>query len=111
MSIKFNFNSNSEGDITYGRNVVVSIISLAAQEINGVAGLQGRGVRTEINGNVINVDVYINVYYGISCKEVAYRVQENIKNNVETMTDYKVDVINVNILGVSFQKTESRGSL
>ncbi len=106
MSVKFNFNSDSEGDVTYGRNVVKSIITLAAQEINGVAGLEGKELKIEINGNSINVDVYIKVNHGISCKQVAFRVQENIKNSVETMTDYKVKVINVNILGVTSIKSE-----
>ena len=106
MSVKFNFNSNSEGDVTYWRNVVKSIIELAAQEINGVAALDGKEVRVDINGNVINVDVYIKVNQGISCKQVAFKVQENIKNSVETMTDYKVKVINVNILGVTSVKQE-----
>jgi len=106
MSLKFNFNSESEGDVTYGRNVVESIIVLAAQEINGVAQLDGKQVKIEINGNVINVDVYIKVNFGISCKQVAFRVQENIKNSVETMTDYKVKVVNVNILSVADTKTE-----
>jgi len=106
MSVKFNFNSNSEGDVTYGRNVLKSIITLAAQEINGVSCLDGKEVRIDVNGNVINVDIYIKVNYGISCKQVAFKVQENIKNSVETMTDYKVKFINVNILGVAFVKPE-----
>ena len=87
-------------------HIVESIIVLAAQEINGVAQLDGKQVKIEINGNVINVDVYIKVNFGISCKQVAFRVQENIKNSVETMTDYKVKVVNVNILSVADTKTE-----
>lgn len=100
MPIKPRFNSNFTGDVTYGRNVVLSVISLATQEINGVAALQGKGVRTEIIGNTVNVDVYIDVNFGVSCSDVAFRVQENIKRSVESMTSYKTGVINVNVLGV-----------
>jgi len=92
------------GGVTYGRKVVNSIISLAAQEINGVAGLQGRGCRTEVAGGNINVDVFVDVFAGENCPDVAFRVQENIKRNIETMTAFKVDVINVNILGVSSKR-------
>lgn len=103
MAIGPRINSNNSGDVTYGHNVVMSIISLAAREIKGVAGLAGKGVRTETVSDTINVDVYIDVTFGISCADVAYRVQENIKRSVETMTAFKVGVVNVNILGVVFE--------
>lgn len=47
MPFKSRFNSDSTGDVTYGHNVVTSIVSLAAQEIKGVVGLQGKGIRTD----------------------------------------------------------------
>lgn len=102
MPIRSRFNSNFTGEVTYGHNVITSIVSLAAQEIKGVVGLQGKGIRVETIGGTINVDVFINVTVGVKCADVAFRVQENIKRSVETMTSYKVGVINVNIMGVSF---------
>lgn len=103
MAITPRINSNNSGDVTYGHNVVMSIISLAACEIKGVVGLAGKGVRTETVSDTINVDVYIDVAFGCSCSDVAYRVQENVKRGIETMTDFKVGVVNVNILGVTFE--------
>jgi uncharacterized alkaline shock family protein YloU len=79
-------------------------VSLAAQEIKGVVGLQGKGIRTETIGSTINVDVFINVSFGVKCSDVAFRVQENIKRSVETMTSFKVGVVNVNIMGVAFDE-------
>ena len=90
------------GSISYGRNVVRNIISLAAKEISGVSSLHGKGIRTEVYSKNINVDVYIVMEYGYSVPDVAYRVQENIKRGVETMTEYKIDTVNVNVLGVRF---------
>jgi len=91
------------GDTVYGRKVINSIIALAAKEISGVAGLVGKGFRTEFSGIRVDVDVYVNVCDGVNCPEVAFRVQENIKRNVESMTAFKVGAINVNILGVMFK--------
>lgn len=108
MPFKSKFNANFTGEVTYGHNVVISIVSLAAQEINGVVGLQGKGIRTESIGNTINVDVFINVSYGVKCSDVAFRVQENIKRSVETMTSYKVGVVNVNIMGVNFDEKSDK---
>jgi uncharacterized alkaline shock family protein YloU len=96
-------NANS-GDTIYGRKVINSIITLAAQEISGVSGLHGKGFRADFNGMTVDVDIYLNVYTGVSCADVAYRIQENIKRSVESMTAFKVNVINVNILGVSFKE-------
>ncbi len=104
MPFKSRFNSDSTGDVTYGHNVVTSIVGLAAQEIKGVVGLQGKGIRTETIGNTINVDVFINVSFNVKCSDVAFRVQENIKRSVETMTSFKVGVVNVNIMGVAFDE-------
>ena len=101
MPLKSRYNANFTGDVTYGRNLISSIIVLAVQEINGVASLQGKGIRTEMIGNTVSVDVFINVEFGVSCSDVAFRVQENVKRSVETMSKYKVGVVNVNILGIT----------
>lgn len=106
MPLKSRYNANFTGDVTYGRNVLTSIITLAVQEISGVAALQGKGVRTELNGMTVNVNVCINVYFGVSCSDVAFRVQENIKRSVETITAYRIGVVDVNILGLTVTETD-----
>lgn len=111
MPIKNRYNTNFTGNINYGRNLVSSIIVLAVQEINGVSSLQGKGIRTEMIGNTVNVDVFINVEFGVSCSDVAFRVQENIKRSVETMSKYKVGVVNVNILGLTMPEDKDSATL
>ena len=92
--------TKSKGRVSYGKNVVLSIVTLAVKEISGVASLAGKGVRTETVGNKINVDVFVNLNIGSSVSDVAFKVQENIKRSVESMTEYKVGTINFNVLGV-----------
>ena len=114
--------SSEEGNVSYKRNVVLSIVNLAAQEINGVASLSStavsrikrlfnknyhRGVIIEFVDNAVYVDVFINVLFGFSVRDVAFRVQENIKSSIESMTDFKVEAINVNVTGVVFTETET----
>ncbi|GHV00510.1 hypothetical protein FACS1894211_07980 [Clostridia bacterium] len=100
-------NAVKTDNLFYGRNVVRNIIALAAKEIGGVASLQGRGIRAELFGKNINVDVYLIIEFDYSMPDVAYRVQENIKRSVETMTEYKIDTVNVNVLGVRFPGAEA----
>jgi uncharacterized alkaline shock family protein YloU len=95
------------GKTSYGHNVLASIVGLAAQEIAGVCSLQGKGVRTQVSDTKVVVDIFINVLGTVKCNEIAYRVQDNIRRSVESMTEYKVDAINVNILRVTFMDNES----
>ena len=106
MPAKSRYNADFTGKVNYGHKVVVSIISLAVMEISGVAGLRGKGIRTESIGDTLNIDVYVDVMIGFSCAEVAYRVQENVKRSVESMTKLKTGTINVNVLGVSFEESK-----
>ena len=96
--------NQDSGSVTFGHNVLRTIIRLAAQEISGVESVSGRGVRCYIIGDTIDADVYIEVNSDVSCSDIAYKVQNNIKKAVETMTDYKMGVINVNIISVKFLK-------
>ena len=95
---------NIKGNLAYGKNVILSIVALAAKEISGVAGLAGKSVRIDFDGNLINIDVYLNVFYGCRVSDIAFRVQENIKRSVETMAGYKTGVVNVSVLGVKFSE-------
>ena len=47
--------------------------------------------------------------YGYSIPEVAEKIQENIRESVYNMTEVKVEMVNVHIVGVNFEpdKTES----
>ncbi|HHW89754.1 MAG TPA: Asp23/Gls24 family envelope stress response protein [Clostridiales bacterium] len=100
-----NLQQDRTGSAIYGKNVILSIITLATKEITGVVSLQGRGVKIDIDeDNNIFVDVFIKILYGHSVADVAFRVQENIKRSVETMSVYRVKNINVNVLEVGFEE-------
>ncbi len=114
-------NKPTKGRVTYNRNIVLSVINLATKEIAGVSSLVANfgsalkrwfsnnyyeGVKITYGQDTMNVDIYINVYFGYNISEIAYRVQENIKNSIASMIDMKIDRINVHVLGVDFPKEE-----
>lgn len=109
-------------NVTYKKNVVISIVSLATQEINGIASISrnsvsaiksalnknvNRGIIVDFEGNQVFIDVFVNVKFGYSVKDVAFRVQENIKSSVESMTEFKVNAVNVHVVGVTFSENDS----
>ena len=104
MPYKSRYNTDLSGKVSYGHKVIESIISLATMEICGVACLQGKKVIVEQVGDLLEIDVFIDVKIGSSCSDIAFKVQENIKRSVETMTNLKTGAINVNVLGVSFDE-------
>jgi len=118
---KNNIKKQAKGNVTYGSDIVLSVINLATKEIAGVSSIVTKfgsvlkrwfsnnyyeGVKITYNKNAMNVDVYINVCFGYNVTEVAFRVQENIKNSLSGMIDIKINKINVHVLGVEFPKDE-----
>lgn len=118
---KNSIKKQAKGNVTYGSNIVLSVINLATKEIAGVSSIVTKfgsflkrwfsnnyyeGVKISYNKDAMNIDVYINVCFGYNVTEVAYRVQENIKNSLSGMIDIKINRINVHVLGVEFAKDE-----
>jgi len=99
MARKQKMLDSEEGSVSYKRNVVLSIVNLATQEISGIASLSNEGLpllKKVLNKNYhrgvvidfgddndVYVDVFVNVLFGYSVKDVAFRVQENIKSSIE----------------------------
>ena len=119
---KTKVNHDKGGKVSYQRSVVIQIIELAAKEIAGVASFGSsaglalksvfskkfkKGIFLNFTEEGIETSVYLNALFGHSVNEVAYRVQENIKKSVESMTEYKIKRINVIIVGVKFQAEET----
>ena len=111
-----------KGKVEIDREILLSIINLATKEINGVASLtnaelplshklsktksEGVSIKFDVNG-VLNVDVYVIVYIGYSVPDIAYRIQENIKNSLNSMVGIKPGKINVHVCGVNCEDNQA----
>jgi uncharacterized alkaline shock family protein YloU len=113
------------GSIRISEDVIASIASMAALEVEGVYGLNnmisaelagkigkkspGRGIRLTIaENNEISIDCYVVVLYGHSVFDVAKNVQENVTTVVESTTGQKVKSVNVSISGISLPKESKK---
>lgn len=100
--------SDRKGKVSYNRNIINSIVTLATGEIEGVAvlneseGKKTRLCRIDFDGNNVYVEVFVRVKYGYSVSDIAAKIQENIKRGVDTMTSFAVAEVNVYVVGVSF---------
>mgnify|MGYP003571277398 CR=1 FL=1 len=116
--ISENENNKNKGKVNCNKNVLLSIINLAAKEITGVdslcvnfsSGLKklfsnnvSEGVKIAYVNDGITVDIYLNILYGYNVTDVAHRVQENVRNGISSMIDIKINSVNVHIMGVEFK--------
>ena len=110
---------NSTGTITYANEVIAIIAGVAANEVEGVAGMCSGGGITEVFGRNKNitkgvkvelgteeaaVDIYLIVEYGTPIQTCAAAVQENVRKSIESMTGLHVVRVDVHVQGVSFEK-------
>jgi len=111
-----------EGSIKIADEVVGIITGLAATEIDGVAGMSGglaggladmlgrknlsKGVKVEVTDETALVDVYVIINYGNSIPDVAWKIQDNVKQAIEGMTGLNVKAVNVHVQGVNFPEEE-----
>ena len=113
---------NPDGSVSFATGVVETIAGLAAQEVEGVASMASvstgladmftrkstrnftKGVRVDINGGTVAVDVTIVVEYGSPIPDVARSIQENVKKAIETMSGLDVRNVDVHVQAVSFER-------
>lgn len=107
------------GTITYANEVIAIISGIAANEVEGIAGMctsggfsdiigknrnVTRGVKAEVGTEEVSIDLYAIIEYGQPIQKVASEVQENVRKSIEAMTSLKVVRVDVHVQGVSFEK-------
>lgn len=117
-------NQTEKGNISISEDVVTVMVTAAASEVEGVAGLTNptstdiaeflgiknaaKGVRISSENGVLTVDIVIMVKYGWGVTVVAKKVQERAASSVESMTGMKT-LVNVHVAGIAFDKTDMKG--
>ncbi len=117
--IDTNIENTQGGKIVFAEDVVATIAYLAACEVEGVHAMIGttmeglseklgkknytKGVKVEVGSEECACDITIVVKYGYRIQEVALKVQQEIKNAIETMTGLKVVEVNINVNGIFFE--------
>lgn len=109
FNIRLNSKDNQSGKVVYNAGIVHNIVALAVTEVEGALPLQGKksGISLYLEKDGIYADVSVVVKYGYNVPELAYRIQQSIKQSVENMTRYKVVAVDVHIQDVIFDDTRA----
>ena len=103
-NIRLTSNNKQSGKVVYNAGIVQNIVELAVAEVEGTVPNQGKkgGISLFLEKEGIYVDVSVVVKYGYNVPELAYRVQQMVKQSVENMTHYKVAQVDVHIQDIVF---------
>jgi len=71
-------------------------------QTEGVSGISFPGVLPSYKNKLMDVDVYISIKYGVKIPEVAWNVQENIKNKLDSIPNNIVGRINIHVEEIKF---------
>ena len=97
------------GTVQVRNEVIGTIASLAAQEVEGVAGvwrgliplpgllLRDGGVKVDTRGEEVRLWLSLVVDYGVSLPVVAAQVQERVREMIEKMTNLTAVEVHVSI--------------
>lgn len=117
-------NEQKNGVIKVSDEVIAVLAANASLKTKGVADLAGdftntlsksilgkellsKGVKASQSDEGVIVDVFVIVEYKVNIPSVAWDIQENVKNEITSMTGLKVNAVNINIQGVQMPEEEA----
>ena len=114
---------NMGGSLQIANSVLARIAKLAALEVDGVKDVRSatpeaktilsknggftRSVSVSVQDGVAEITVGIEVVYGHKIPAICSKVQESVKNAVQSMASITVSKVNVIVVGVTSAQTEA----
>ena len=109
------------GSINISEEVIAAIAVGAVRDVEGVSGMMtnlggsvtdlvnnkrnaqkgAKGVKIDMTGTALTLDVYLTVQYGHPIPEVAENAQKAVISAVEAMTGCSVEAVNIHVGGVT----------
>ena len=108
---------NEYGTIYIAEDVMLKVVGYAALECYGIVAMSAKkatdgivewlgrenltkGVQIRNVGDMLDVDLYIIVEYGISISEVCKTIVETVRYKLESMTGVKVRKVSISVEGI-----------
>jgi uncharacterized alkaline shock family protein YloU len=114
----------NDGQVKISDEVISIIASIAASEIEGVNSAASgfvdelsslftkknytKGIKVELKDNDAVIDMTITIDYGFKIHDVASKVQDKVKREVENMTGLNVTKVNVIVQNVVIPKEDPK---
>lgn len=109
------------GSINISEEVIAAIAVGAVREVEGVSGMMtnlggsvtdlvnnkknahkgAKGVKIDMTGTALTLDLYLTVQFGHPIPEVTENVQKAVASAIEAMTGCSVGTVNIHVGGVT----------
>ncbi len=95
-------NSMQKGDVTYDASILSGIVEIAVSGVEGAHLLRtkNKGIKLTFDKRGIVADISIRVNITTNVTTIAFQIQQAIKHNVETMTNFKILKVDVHIADI-----------
>ena len=108
--------------LSINTEVLRKMAELATLEVDGVAAIAKKnydlkdavkvksplqGIKIESVNGALEIGIYITVKKEVKVKEVAEKVQQNVKEKIQTMTNTAVTKVNVVVADIVFEELEA----
>ena len=113
--------TEENGSIHIAEEVIAAIAVGAVREVEGVSGMMtsmgnsvtdlvnnrknaqkgAKGVKIDMTGTALALDLYLTVQYGHAIPEVAENAQKAVSSAIEAMTGCVVSAVNIHVGGVT----------
>lgn len=98
-----------EGKIVYGNAIVDNIVCLTVEElpyvelVHKVTGKKKNpAVTVFLDKKGLDVDICVKIHFSQRVSEIVFKIQEAVRHSVESMTEYRIQSVNVIVMGVMF---------
>ncbi len=100
-----------EGKVVYYDGIIDGIVLLAIKEIAFIeldtketsSLVKNNAIKVRKEKDGIHIDVTVKIHYTQNVSDMAFKIQEAVRHNVEAMTECHVASVNVHITGVNFE--------
>ena len=110
------------GAVQIHNNVIATIARLAALKVPGVAEMSGtfveglagmigkpvvdRGIKVDFEENQVVIELHVVIDFGVRIPQVAWKIQNEVRQAVEQMTGKSVKAVNVIVQALKFRGEE-----
>ena len=110
------------GAVQIHSNVIATIARLAALKVPGVAEMSGtfvdslagmigkhvvdRGIRVDLEEHFVIIELHVVIDFGVRIPDVAWQIQNEVRQAVEQMTGKSVKAVNVIVQTLRFRGEE-----
>ena len=92
-----------EGKIVYKNGIVDGIVMLAVSQIPmaqlfsypNSTNTKSSSVKVSYDKEGVNVDIAVKIHFSQSISDMAFKIQEAVRHDVESMTEYHIASVNV----------------